>query len=88
MCEWCRDEDIGDMVVIEHAECPFLQNAKAYLDMALCRTDRWAAKLSAGVTVRGRQEPVLIAGRVINYCPMCGRRLSLADAGRKEQKEE
>lgn len=40
MCEWCRDEDIGDLVVIEHAECPFLQNAKAYLDMALCRTDR------------------------------------------------
>ena len=85
MCEWCDDKNVGDEVILKSAESPFFQNAAAFLDLAICRSDRWRAQLHAWTTVSGRREPLLITEMEINYCPMCGRRLSLADASRKER---
>jgi len=85
MCKWCRDEDVGDEVILKSAESPFCLDAKAVLNLAICRSDKWSAGIGAWVTIGGRQEPLLITERKINYCPNCGRRLSLREAGREVQ---
>lgn len=85
MCKWCRDENLGDEVILKSAESPFCLDAKAILDLAVCRPDKWSAEITARVTIKGRKEPLLITERRINYCPNCGRRLSLKDAGREER---
>ena len=86
MCEWCDDKKIKDFEILKGAAEPLPFEETLFLDLAICRTDRWTAGLSAWATVggrRGKREP-LIVEKAINYCPNCGRRLSLADASRKE----
>lgn len=83
-CKCCKDEDIGDEVILKSSESPFFQDGAAFLDMAICRPDRWKAELHAWTTIAGIQSrPVLVAVTPINYCPMCGRRLSLGAAERR-----
>jgi hypothetical protein len=89
MCKVCDDEEIGNEIVVASAEGPYFQDRTAFLDMALFRSDRWSAELHAWTTVGGREPaPLLTATVQINYCPWCGRRLSLADASRRESSNE
>lgn len=87
----CDDKNIGDAVILKSAEQPCFHNAAMFLDLAISRTDRWKAELQAWTTLGGARAPLegvraplLIARKPINYCPMCGRRLSLGDAGRED----
>ena len=80
----CDDKNIGDPVILKSEETQCFPNATIFLDLALCRTNRWGAELQAWTTLGGVRSPLLIARKPINYCPTCGRRLSLGDAGRKE----
>lgn len=80
----CDDKNIGEAVILKSAEQPCLHDAAMFLDLAISRTDRWQAELQAWTTLGGVRSPLLIARKPINYCPTCGRRLSLGDAGRRE----
>ena len=77
----CEDRQIGDEVILKSVETPFLLGGKVSLDLAVARTNKWEAGIHAWVTV-SRQNRVLLVEHKINYCPMCGRRLSLRDAGK------
>lgn len=81
----CDDKDLGDEVILKSVESPFFLDATAFLDLAICRTDKWAARIDAWVTMGGKRTQLLIASVPINYCPRCGRRLSLRDAGREDE---
>ena len=84
-CKYCDDEIIGDGRILICTTHKLLQNTWAILNVALHRPDRWAAELRVEISVPAiLEEPILIASRPINYCPMCGRRLSLGDAGRRQ----
>ena len=82
----CDKENVGNEIIMGSAEGLFFQNATGFLDLALFMSDKWSAELHAWTTVRTR-EPVslLMVKKKINYCPMCGRRLSLRDAGREDE---
>ena len=54
------------------------------LTMALTRADAWGAEIVAWVT-QAHLKDLISVRKKINYCPMCGRRLSLRDAGREEE---
>lgn len=87
MCEWCDDEKIKDFEMLKSTAEPLMFEETLFLDLTICRTDRWTAELSAWSTVGGRwgKRKPLIVNKAINYCPNCGRRLSLADASRREE---
>lgn len=70
------------------------------ITLTLCRTDQWSAELritghigekyqverfplACREAIVWRQSETFIK-RSINFCPICGRRLSLADASRRE----
>lgn len=82
MCDFC--EVTGEAKILKSAESPFLYQAAVFLDLAITRKDRWSAELQAWATIKGEAtgEPFLVVKQIINYCPICGRRLSLADASR------
>ena len=82
----CDDGNIGDEVIMGSAEGRYYQDKTAFLDMAIFRQNKWEAEIHAWTTVGGREPaPLLIVKMPINYCPKCGRRLSLGDAGRRKQ---
>ena len=87
MCDFC--EVIGEAKILKSAESPFLYQAAVFLDLAITRKDRWSAELQAWATIKGKAtgEPFLIAKQQINYCPLCGRRLSLGAAERHKEDE-
>lgn len=95
MCDFC--EEIGEVKILKTAESPFmyqaavpfLYQAAVFLDLAMTRKDRWSAELQAWATIKGKTtgEPFLIAKQPINYCPLCGRRLSLGAAERHKEDE-
>ena len=78
MCKICDDKEIGNEVILKSGSDGWDQD----LHMNLFRYDKWEAELSSQVTSYGR---IIMTTTVpINYCPMCGRRLSLRDAGRED----
>ncbi|MBR5273791.1 MAG: hypothetical protein IKU33_00940 [Bacteroidales bacterium] len=91
MCEWCSNEKIKDAVILKSAVThPEIFGKMIYIDLMMCRKDRWEAELAAWVAVgddrRGIREPISVT-KEINFCPFCGRRLALADASRRETHE-
>jgi hypothetical protein len=81
----CDNDSIGDEKVVASTEGPYFLDKTAFLDMALYRKDKWSAEIHAWTTVGGREPmPLLVVKAKINYCPWCGRRLSLGDAGRED----
>lgn len=85
----CDDSQIGEAKILRSAESQFLKQAAVFLDLAMTRKDRWSAELQAWATIKGKAtgEPFLIAKQPINYCPLCGRRLSLGAAERHKEDE-
>lgn len=79
----CDDKQVGNEVILKSAETAIGQNETAFLDLAICRDNKWQAGIHAWMTVKGKRGPFLIVQKPINYCPMCGRRLSLGDAERR-----
>ena len=84
MCSICDDEKVGDEIILQSTDCPCFKNAAMFLDLAICRKDKWRAEIQAWATLGGIRSPLLIASKAINYCPQCGRRLSLRDAGKEK----
>lgn len=80
----CDDRHVGNEVVQESAEGALGKNETAFLDLAVTRPDKWRAEIHAWTTVAGRKGPLLVTEWPINYCPICGRRLTLRDAGREK----
>lgn len=80
----CDDKNIGNEVVRKSAEGPLGKNETAFLDLAITRPDRWSAEIHAWTTVAGRKAPLLVTEWPINFCPICGRRLALGDASRRD----
>lgn len=80
----CDDKNIGNEVILKSEETPCFPNMTIFLDLAIFRADRWNAEIQAWATNNGRKMQMIAVGKPINYCPMCGRRLSLGDAGRRE----
>ena len=79
----CDDKNIGNEVILNSAERPFCQDETEFLDVAICRRDKWTAEIHAWTTLGSSVLPVFAVTKAINYCPLCGRRLSLGDAGRR-----
>ena len=82
MCA-CNDENIGELEILSEAGIRLL-GGSLDLTMALTRTDAWSVEIVAWVT-QAHLKDLITVRRKINYCPMCGRRLSLRDAGREEE---
>lgn len=78
----CVCDKIGTSVMMGSAETSESNKQAVFLDLAILRRDRWDACLQA-FTI-GYHVPHLAVDVPINYCPMCGKRLALADAGRRE----
>lgn len=80
----CDDEYIDKGIVLDGNRGRIEENS-VYLEMTFMR-GKWAARLFASVIINDERETCITKG--INYCPICGRRLSLADAVRKKKEEE
>lgn len=81
----CDNENVGNEIILGSAEGRYFQDKTVFLDLAIIRENRWEAEMHAWTTVGGREPaPLLVIKKKINYCPMCGRRLSLGEASRKE----
>lgn len=77
MCKICDDKEIGNEVILKSDRDGWEYD----LQMDLFRYNQWEAELSSCVTNYGR---ITMSTTVpINYCPMCGRRLSLGAAERR-----
>lgn len=81
----CDDKNVGELEVMSSGSVSLLGGGLD-LDLAIKRSDRWNAQLVAWVTQGGLKE-LLVVWKKINYCPMCGRRLSLKDAGKENEDE-
>ena len=56
-----------------------------FLDLEMLRSDKWIAEMTVtAIAEENRKYSTLVLHAKINYCPMCGRRLSLGDAGRED----
>lgn len=92
MCDFC--EVIGEAKILKSAGSPFLdQNyrvAAVFLDLTMTRKNMWSAELQVWAKIKEQAtgEPFLVVKQPINYCPSCGRRLSLADASREIDTKE
>jgi hypothetical protein len=77
----CDDRQVGNAVILKSAEKQF-EGLPIFLDLVITRQDRWKARLEAWTAIGGPGAQCLAASLPINYCPVCGRRLSLGDAGK------
>lgn len=80
MC-FCDDRQVGNAVIMKSAERQY-GGLPIFLDLVITRQDRWKARIEAWTAIGGTDAQCLAAAVQINYCPICGRRLSLADAGK------
>lgn len=81
----CDNENVGSVVLMNGTDGEFCEGKrKMFLDLEIFRGDRWSAVLTAtAVTEENRKYSTISLNAKINYCPMCGRRLSLRDAGKE-----
>ena len=85
----CDDQYTGSSVGIKSTDGQYMDGKKMFLDLELCRNNKWDTEIVAtAIEKEGRKNNTMILRAKINYCPYCGRRLSLADASRKEKEEE
>jgi len=96
----CVCDEIGKNRMLDSAMTMDKSESVTRVELTLCRTDQWSAELrltgyigTRYLTMDHEQRPVeaiiwhqeeIFIKRPINYCPNCGRRLSLADASRRE----
>ena len=94
VCDEIGKERVLDSVMMTERQTPMR------ITLTLCRTDQWSAEIRMTASIGEKyqverfplacreaivwQRSETILKRPINYCPICGRRLSLADASRKE----
>ena len=94
ICDEIEKERVLDSVIVSEMQPP------AMITLTLCRTDRWSAELRMTGHIGEKyqverfplacreaivwQQSETFIKRPINFCPICGRRLSLADASRRE----
>jgi hypothetical protein len=96
----CVCDEIGKNRILDSTMTMDKSESATRVELTLCRTDQWSAELrltryigTRYWTMDHEQRPVeaviwhqeeTFIKRQVNYCPICGRRLSLADASRKE----
>lgn len=96
----CVCDEIGKKRILDSTINMDGSESAARADLILYRTDQWSAELrltgyigTKYMTMDHEQRPVeaiiwhqeeTFIARPVNYCPMCGRRLSLADESRRE----
>ena len=83
MCYLCDDNWTGVPIDLKTKQKPFFQGMAMFLHVVFKRPDKWTAVIKTIATPSGQADPFLEMEIEINYCPMCGRRLSLGDAGRR-----
>ena len=82
----CDNENVGSAVPLKNLDGEFCSGSRRmFLDLEMLRSDKWIAEMTVtAITEENRKYSTLVLHAKINYCPMCGRRLSLGDAGRED----
>lgn len=80
----CENDWIGMRIELKTKQEPFFPGIDMFSHLSFRRTDKWHAVIESSTAQSGRKEPFVKTEIEINYCPMCGRRLSLRDAGREK----
>ena len=82
----CDNKNVGSAVPLKSSDGEFHGGSRRmFLDLEILRSDKWSAEITATATAEeDRKYSTLVLHAKINYCPKCGRRLSLEDAGRED----